>query len=56
VGDSPAKDVAGAAGAGIAAVLLRRGSARPDEEPADARAEARPVAEIASLAELPHVI
>ena len=56
VGDSPSKDVAGAAAAGMAAILVRRGGARPDEVPADAAGAARPVAEIASLAELPSVI
>jgi putative hydrolase of the HAD superfamily len=56
VGDSPSKDVAGATAAGIAAVLLRRVGARPDEEPADTRAAARPSAEITSLAELPRVL
>ena len=52
VGDSPSRDVAGATAAGIAAVLLRRAEERPDEEPADARSGAGPVAEIASLDEL----
>jgi putative hydrolase of the HAD superfamily len=56
VGDSPSKDVAGAGAAGIAAVLLRRRGERPDEVPADLASGARPVAEIASLAELPHVL
>jgi putative hydrolase of the HAD superfamily len=56
VGDSPSRDVAGAAAAGIAAVLLRRGDARLDEEAADARPAARPSAEITSLADLPYVL
>jgi putative hydrolase of the HAD superfamily len=56
VGDSPSKDVAGAAAAGIAAILVRRGGERPDEVAADAGSAARPVAEIASLAELPSVL
>lgn len=52
VGDSPSKDVAGATSAGIAAVLLRRGEERPDEEPGDARSGGGAVAEITSLDEL----
>jgi FMN phosphatase YigB (HAD superfamily) len=56
VGDSPSKDVAGAIGAGIAAILVRRHGERPDEEPADARYSARAAAEIVTLAELPHVL
>jgi putative hydrolase of the HAD superfamily len=54
VGDSPTNDVGGAAAAGIRAVLLERGEARPDEVPAD-RAVA-PVAKIATLAELPGLL
>jgi putative hydrolase of the HAD superfamily len=56
VGDSPSRDVAGAAATGVRAVLLRRGGERPDRVPADARPVPRPVAEIASLAELPGVL
>ena len=56
VGDSPSKDVAGATSAGIAAVLLRRSDERPDEDPADGRSGIRPAAEIASLAELTHLL
>jgi putative hydrolase of the HAD superfamily len=55
VGDSPTNDVAGAAAAGIRAVLLERGEARPDAVPDDHRAVA-PVATIASLAELPGLL
>jgi putative hydrolase of the HAD superfamily len=56
VGDSPANDVAGAAAVGIRAVLLRRGSERPDAVAADAAPRPRPVAEIASLADLARVL
>jgi putative hydrolase of the HAD superfamily len=56
VGDSPSGDVAGAARAGIRAVLLRRGGARIDHVPADALAGAAPVAEIETLAELARVL
>jgi putative hydrolase of the HAD superfamily len=56
VGDSPANDVDGAAAAGIRAVLLDRGGDRLDRRPRDARARPRPVARIASLAELPNVL
>jgi putative hydrolase of the HAD superfamily len=57
VGDSPLNDVAGAAAAGIRAVLLERGGERPDRDPVDGAAMgARPAARIASLAELPGVI
>jgi putative hydrolase of the HAD superfamily len=45
VGDSVSKDVEGARAAGIAAVLLDRGRARPEVEP-----------RIESLAELPGLI
>jgi putative hydrolase of the HAD superfamily len=56
VGDSPANDVAGAAAAGIRAVLLRRGGERPDALPADAADGPAPLAEIATLADLPRVL
>ena len=56
VGDSPSKDVAGAAAAGIAPILLRRGGERPDGVDADSGSAARPVAEIASLGELAYVL
>jgi FMN phosphatase YigB (HAD superfamily) len=56
VGDSPSNDVAGAAAAGIRAVLLRRDGDRLDRVPDDAAAGAAPVAEIESLAELARVI
>jgi putative hydrolase of the HAD superfamily len=55
VGDSLANDVAGAAAAGIRAVLLARGSPRPDEV-AEPAAGGAAVATIASLAELPRVL
>jgi putative hydrolase of the HAD superfamily len=56
VGDSMSGDVAGAAAAGIRAVLLRRGGERLDAVPADAAGGPAPGATIESLAELPRVI
>ena len=56
VGDSPANDVAGAAAAGLRAILLRRGADRLDRTCADASATAEPVAVIAGLDQLPRVI
>jgi putative hydrolase of the HAD superfamily len=56
VGDSLSNDVAGAAAAGIRAVLLRRGEERPDAVAADASSDAAPVTAIASLAELARVL
>jgi 2-haloalkanoic acid dehalogenase type II len=56
LGDSPTNDVAGAAGAGLPAVLLRRGAERPDRVPADAAPGLAPAAVIASLADLPRVL
>jgi FMN phosphatase YigB (HAD superfamily) len=57
VGDSPANDVAGAAAAGIRAVLLRRGAERLDRSAADAAVDGvRPLAEIERLDELPRVL
>jgi putative hydrolase of the HAD superfamily len=56
VGDSVSNDVAGAAAAGIRAVLLRRGVERPDAVAADAAAAVAPAAEIRSLAELARVL
>jgi putative hydrolase of the HAD superfamily len=56
VGDSPAKDVAGATALGIRAVLLERGGSRPDAVRGDAGGGAPPHAVIASLAELPRVL
>jgi putative hydrolase of the HAD superfamily len=56
VGDSPANDVAGAAAAGIRAVLLERGGERPDRSAADAHLRAAPAARISTLRELPRVI
>ena len=56
VGDSPANDVAGAAAAGIRAVLLRRDGERPDALAADAEAEPAPLAEIGTLADLARVL
>ena len=56
VGDSPSNDVAGAAAAGIRAVLLRRGGERLDAVPRDADARAVAAAEIATLADLARVI
>jgi putative hydrolase of the HAD superfamily len=56
VGDSPANDVAGAAAAGIRAVLLRRAGERPDALPADAADGPVPLAEIETLADLPRVL
>ena len=56
VGDSPANDVAGASAAGIRALLLRRGSERPDEVASDVAPGARAAAEITTLAELPAVL
>jgi putative hydrolase of the HAD superfamily len=56
VGDSPSKDVAGAARAGIRPVLLDRGGARPDEVTDDAAGGAGAVARIESLDELPGLI
>jgi putative hydrolase of the HAD superfamily len=56
VGDSPVNDVDGAAAAGIRAVLIERGGGRLDEDPRDAAGSARPVARIATLAELPRVL
>jgi putative hydrolase of the HAD superfamily len=56
VGDSPANDVDGAAAAGIRAVLLERGGERLDRRRGDDLPRARPLARIASLAELPNVL
>lgn len=56
VGDSPANDVAGAAAAGVAAVLVERGGERPDRVPDDAARAPQPAARIASLAELPRIL
>jgi putative hydrolase of the HAD superfamily len=56
VGDSVARDVAGAAAAGIRPVLLERRGERLDRVPGDADVRPRPVARIASLAELPLVL
>jgi putative hydrolase of the HAD superfamily len=54
VGDSPSKDVAGAAAAGIRPVLLDRGGTRMDEVQGDGTSG--PAATIATLAELPGLI
>jgi putative hydrolase of the HAD superfamily len=56
VGDSPANDVAGAAAAGIRAVLLRRDRGRPDEVAEDAVNTAPAAAAITTLADLPRVL
>jgi putative hydrolase of the HAD superfamily len=57
VGDSPSKDVAGAAAVGIRALLLRRGEARADAVSADAGSGGSgSAATIASLAELPGLL
>ena len=56
VGDSPANDVAGAAAAGLRAILLRRGANRLDRTAADASTSAEPLAVIAGLHDLPRVI
>jgi putative hydrolase of the HAD superfamily len=55
VGDSPLGDVAGAARAGIRAVLLRRPEARLDALPGDSEGPA-PAAVVAGLAELPGLL
>lgn len=54
VGDSPALDVAGARGAGIRPVLIRRDGAPPGGEPDDPRLAG--VAVIRSLGELPALL
>ena len=56
VGDSLSNDVAGAAAAGIRAVLLKRGGERLDAVLADADDGPAPDAEIRSLVELPRVL
>jgi putative hydrolase of the HAD superfamily len=56
VGDSPVNDVDGAAAAGIRAVLLERDGERLDGGAHEAGAHGRPVARIASLAELSRVL
>jgi putative hydrolase of the HAD superfamily len=56
VGDSPANDVDGAAAAGIRAVLLSRDGDRPDRRERESSSRARPVARIATLAELPALV
>jgi putative hydrolase of the HAD superfamily len=56
VGDSPSNDVAGAAAAGLRAVLLRRGGRRPDRVAADSAPGTRAAAEIESLTDLARVL
>ena len=56
VGDSPSNDVAGAAAAGLRAVLLRRPGPRHDRVPADRAGGPDPAAVIAGLRELARVI
>ena len=56
VGDSPANDVAGAAAAGLRAVLLRRPGPRPDRVAADRAPGPDPAAVISGLGELARVI